>query len=156
MDRQAALTCLGILQAAPPRTELPDETVALWLKTLIEYPIDQARHAVERLINEDPHFPKIARFREVAGVFTPPRQELRWAGASACQICLGTGLVTDTEGRDWICNCASFGTMPRPALPRGGDVETPVFVSELRLGLARRGDAGGHNHRGPAPCPVCG
>ena len=108
------------------------------------------------LINEDPHFPKIARFREVAGVFTPPRQELRWAGASACQICLGTGLVSDGEGRDWICNCASFGTMPRPALPRGGDVETPECLSRLRLGLARRGDAGGHNHRGPAPCRICG
>jgi hypothetical protein len=122
---------------------------------LRDYSPEVGMETARRIVNEDQRFPSIARFREAAGAIAPRREESRWAGASACPICAGVGLVEDAQGRPFTCNCTSYGVMPVEERPRGTD-QTPRLVAAAREVLARRGRLGQHWHGGPDPCPVCG
>lgn len=65
MNDHEAATVFGLLTAAWPDKELPDETIDLWLEMAADVDFADAEPAARQIIREDQWFPSIARFLQV-------------------------------------------------------------------------------------------
>lgn len=66
MNDLEAATVFGLLTAAWPDKQLPDETIDLWLEMAANVDAADAEDAARQIIREDQWFPSVARFLQMA------------------------------------------------------------------------------------------
>lgn len=128
MTPEQAHQVLRILTAAWPNHDMPDDTIRLWVGTLGEMEHSDAMSAAKSIVNEDRYFPTIARLRQTEAAAKHARRNRESADR---------GLPTAPQ-----------------AIARPERVRTTI--AQVRATLDVRRGAGGHDHHGPNPCPVCG
>lgn len=64
MTREEAAAILSLLASAWPKQPIPPDTAKTWANSLATEPFDPTWEAAEWIVNNDQHFPTIARLRE--------------------------------------------------------------------------------------------
>lgn len=64
MTRDEVLTGIAVLKAAFPHSTVPTETIELYVSRLIDYRAEPFTAAVKDIIDQDQHFPPVARLVE--------------------------------------------------------------------------------------------
>lgn len=80
-DKRPFALLMGEMAAAFNR-DMPKETMAVYFKHLIDYPLAAVAWAVDKAIKTDDRLPVIKTIREHAGAYRPPRQQQQATAAT--------------------------------------------------------------------------
>lgn len=119
MNHQEARDAVGRLLAAWPKSDMPPETLTIWIDLVCEYAAEDVTVAVSSLIRGETWFPTIARFREELAKVRREVQH-KWTCHPDCPLCGGTSLQVDEHGRDWLCPDAVWTTVRAAIVPGAG------------------------------------
>lgn len=110
--------CVAALAAAYPRQAVTRDTVAVYVRSLRDLPVDHVEAATRTLMNDSVYFPTIAEIRQVVleRVHPLPQPEEAWEQVMVWLAARGRRQPCPTcEGRvaDDVCaTCGDEGTVP--------------------------------------------